>query len=175
MSDIQNFIYENYKFIIALVLTFIGLLVFISVYNINLETPKLNTKLAQVVTVETFNVDESIKKGLNEYKKNPGVGSLYHSDQSDYADYSEEISFPGHASFCDKHSSNPTDLERASHNLSSQTCKNLPCTALIGGANTEERCIAANKYGPIFKKDSNGNLITMDYYYYQGTKYNVSK
>jgi hypothetical protein len=65
MSDIQNFIYENYKFIIALVLTFIGLLVFISVYNINLETPKSNTKLAQVVTVETFNVDESIKKGLN--------------------------------------------------------------------------------------------------------------
>lgn len=57
MSDFYNFISENYIIIIAIAISIFGLLVFISVYNINLETPTLDTKLSQVVTVETFDMD----------------------------------------------------------------------------------------------------------------------
>lgn len=57
MSDFYNFISENYIIIIAIAISIFGLLVFISVYSINLETPTLDTKLSQVVTVETFDMD----------------------------------------------------------------------------------------------------------------------
>jgi hypothetical protein len=37
--------------------------------------------------------------------------------------------------------------------------------------------VAANKYGPMVRTlaDENGAMITMDHYYYQGTKYTTSK
>ena len=71
MSDFYNFISENYIIIIAISLSIFGLLVFISVYNINLESPTVNTKLAQVVTVETFdmNMDKDYYQG-NKYSVN---------------------------------------------------------------------------------------------------------
>lgn len=71
MSEFYNFISENYIIIIAISLSIFGLLVFISVYNINLETPTVDTKLAQVVTVETFdiNMDKDYYQG-NKYSPN---------------------------------------------------------------------------------------------------------
>ena len=68
MSDFYNFISENYIIIIAISLSIFGLLVFISVYNINLESPRFNTKLAQVVTVETFDMNMDMDK--NYYQGN---------------------------------------------------------------------------------------------------------
>ena len=71
MSDFYNFISENYIIIIAISLSIFGLLVFISVYNINLQSPTVNTRLAQVVTVETFdmNMDKDYYQG-NKYSVN---------------------------------------------------------------------------------------------------------
>ena len=54
MIDFINFISENYIIIIAVAIAIFGLLVFISVKNINLETPTVDKKLDQVITVETF-------------------------------------------------------------------------------------------------------------------------
>lgn len=54
MSDFINFISENYAIIIATAIAIFGLLVFISYYGINLETPTVDKQLSQVVTVETF-------------------------------------------------------------------------------------------------------------------------
>ena len=49
-----NFISENYMIIIVVAIAIFGLLVFISVKNIKLETPTVDKKLDQVITVETF-------------------------------------------------------------------------------------------------------------------------
>jgi hypothetical protein len=62
MSDFYNFISENYIIIIAISLSIFGLLVFISFYNINLESPTVNTKISQVVTVETFDINMDMDK-----------------------------------------------------------------------------------------------------------------
>ena len=63
MNDIYNFFSENYAIILATAIAIFGLLVFISYYNINLETPTVNNKLNQVVTVETFGQD--INQNMN--------------------------------------------------------------------------------------------------------------
>ena len=162
MSD---FISQNYIMIVLTVLSILGLLVYISIYNINLDPPKTNTKLAQSVTVETFeqNIDESIKSGLSEFNKQNN-------------DEEEPIITDGVSNFCDKYSSSPEKLKTACNNISEATCQNLDCCALISGSGTNT-CVAANKYGPMVRtlSDENGSMVTMDYYYYQGTKYTVSK
>jgi hypothetical protein len=166
MSEIADFISENYITIILTVLSIFGLLVYISVYNINLDPPKTNTKLAQSVTVETFEsniVDDGIKSGLSEFNKQ-------NNDQE------EEPIKDGVGNFCEKYSSSPEQLKTACNNISNATCQNLSCCALISDSKTN-MCVAANKYGPMVRtlSDENGTMITMDHYYYQGTKYTTSK
>jgi len=166
MSDIVDFISENYMMIVLTVLSILGLLVYISIYNINLDPPKSKTQLAQTVTVETFesNIDESIKSGLAEF------------NGSDDNDVEDEPIKNGVDNFCEKYSSSPEQLKTACNNISNTTCQNLSCCALISGSGTDT-CVAANKYGPMVRtlSDENGAMIPMDYYYYQGTKYTTSK
>ena len=170
MSNFIDFISENYMMIVLTVLSILGLLVYISVYNINLDPPKSNTQLAQSVTVETFEqkIDESIKSGLSEFNKQNNDGS-YESEE-------EPIITDGVSNFCEKYSGSPEKLKNACNNISEATCQNLACCALISGSETNT-CVAANKYGPMVRtmSDENGTMVTMDHYYYQGTKYTVSK
>lgn len=178
MSDFVDFIYENYKFIIAIVLSIIGLLVFISVKGIKFDQPKLKTNLVQTVTIETFDnniVDDGIKSGLTEFKKQPALGSLYQSGTDTGVDYTQIIPLDGQSNFCQKYKNSPKELQEACKNISSSTCKNLSCCALIGSGEDEsvDTCVAANENGIVFKTDPSGNLISMDHYYYQGTKYDV--
>jgi len=165
MSNFIEFISQNYMMIVLTVLSILGLLVYISIYNINLDTPKSKTQLAQSVTVETFesSIDESIKTGLSEFNKQNN-------------DEEEPIITDGVDNFCEKYSSSPEKLKTACNNISEATCQNLDCCALISGSGTNT-CVAANKYGPMVRtlSDENGEMVTMDYYYYQGTKYTVSK
>lgn len=168
MSEFVDFISENYMMIVLTVLSILGLLVYISIYNINLDPPKSNTKLAQSVTVETFEpniVDAGIKSGLAEFN---GI------NDNDVEE--EPIVTDGSSNFCDKYSASPEQLKTACNNISEATCQNLACCALISGSGTDT-CVAANKYGPMVRtmSDENGTMVTMDHYYYQGTKYTVSK
>ena len=180
MSDFVDFIYENYKFIIAIALSIIGLLVFISVKGIKFNEPKLNTNLVQTVTIESFDnniVDDSLKSGLVDYNQQPALGSLYKSGTDTGVDYTQIIPLDGQSNFCQKYKNSPKELQQACKNISNSTCQNLPCCALIGSGedDTLDTCVAANQNGIIFKTDPNGTLISMDHYYYQGEKYNVSQ
>ena len=180
MSDFLDFIYENYKFIIAIALSIIGLLVFISVKGIKFNEPKLNTNLVQTVTIESFDnniVDDSLKSGLVDYNQQPALGSLYKSGTDTGVDYTQIIPLDGQSNFCQKYKNSPKELQQACKNISNSTCQNLPCCALIGSGedDTLDTCVAANQNGIIFKTDPNGTLISMDHYYYQGEKYNVSQ
>jgi hypothetical protein len=182
MSDFVDFIYENYKFIIAIALSIIGLLVFISIKDIKFNEPKLNTNLVQTVTIESFDnniIDNSVKSGLTEFKKQPALGSLYQSGTDTGVDYTQVIHLDGESNFCQKYKNSPKELQQACKNISDSTCKNLSCCALIGSGlnedDTLDTCVAANQNGIIFKTDPNGTLISMDHYYYQGDKYNVSQ
>jgi hypothetical protein len=182
MSDFVDFIYENYKFIIAIVLSIIGLLVFISVKGIKFNEPKLNTNLVQTVTIESFDnniIDNSVKSGLVEYNQQPALGSLYQSGTDTGVDYTQVIHLDGESNFCQKYKNSPKELQQVCKNISDSTCKNLPCCALISSGlnddDTLDTCVAANQNGIIFKTDPSGTLISMDHYYYQGTKYDVSQ
>ena len=54
MSEIVDFIKENFKMIILIVIVVLLLLVIINIKGIDLNEPKPESKLVQEVTVETF-------------------------------------------------------------------------------------------------------------------------
>ena len=60
MSQIIDFIRENFKMILLIVFVVLGLLVIINIKGIDLNPPKPETKLVQQVTVETFTSNTSL-------------------------------------------------------------------------------------------------------------------
>lgn len=178
ITNFIDFMNTNYKFIIAMILSIFGLLVFISVKDINLNVPKKQPKLAQSVTVETFdtlNVDNITQsEGEREEEREREGKEL---DVNDNALINDIIPVDGISNFCSKYSESPKELEDACNGLAEATCKNISCCALIGNSaeNGKSKCSAANKSGPIYKSDANGKLISMDHYYYEGTKYNLKQ
>jgi hypothetical protein len=154
MSEIFDFIKENYISITIIVSIIFSLLIIISLLNWDLNPPKPESKLIQQVVVETFE-PKSMKKTdydeineLNNLKLNP-------SD-----------------SFCESHLGNSAKLETSCSQLTQDNCSDTKCCVwLESGSNG--KCAAGSKDGPTYSKDNDGNLITIDSYYYQGGKLSV--
>jgi hypothetical protein len=146
MNALFNFLNENLLYIAIIIIIIVSLLVYINLNNIDLN--KIPTKkLTQTVTVETFN---NLNSNL---------------DQA-----TQVIDFSGPNSFCETHQGNSPSLNLACKGLTDENCSSIPCCVLVQGQNGN-KCMAGGVNGPTFKKDTNGNLISMDTYYYEGKLY----
>lgn len=146
MNALFNFLNENLLYIAIIIIIIVSLLVYINLNNIDLN--KIPTKkLTQTVTVETFN---NLNSNL---------------DQA-----TQFIDFSGPNSFCETHQGNSPSLNLACKGLTDENCSSIPCCVLVQGQNGN-KCMAGGVNGPTFKKDTNGNLISMDTYYYEGKLY----
>lgn len=149
MSEIIDFIKENYVSIAVVVSVIFALLIIISIIGWNLNPPKPESKLIQQVTVETFDNDEqtsSITKELDNLKLNP-------SD-----------------SFCQSHLGNSAKLEQSCGQLTEDGCQQTTCCVWTKSTNNAEKCMAGDKNGPTYTD----NLKTLSAYFWQGTKYDVN-
>lgn len=139
MSEIVVFIKENIKEIGIISIFVLFLLVLINITGVDLNEPKPESKLVQQVTVETFETpNEEI----------PNVETPIVS--------SSEI-------FCESYLGKSSDLEKGCNELTESNCGQVKC-CVYGN----DKCVAGNINGPIYKTDNDGKLITMDYYYYLG-------
>ena len=154
MNAIFNFITENLLYIAIIISIIVGLLVYIKFKDIDLN--KIPTKkLTQTVTVDTYVNRESFSNGN-------GVSNLEQVVQ--------DFDFSGQNSFCESYRGNSPQLNIACNGLTDENCSSIPCCVLVQGQNGN-KCMAGGINGPTFKKDANGNLISMDAYYYEGKKY----
>ena len=147
----NNFINENFLYIAIIILIIFGLLVYINYNDIILDKPQ-SKKLIQTVTVETF--------GKRETFGNP----------SDSDELLQNMNFSGASSFCESHRGNSSKLNIACKELTDENCSSTSCCVLVQGQNGNT-CMAGNATGPTFQKDADGNLISIDAYYYEGRKY----
>ena len=172
MNAIVIFLNENYKYIAIIITIIISLLVYISFNNIELNKPT-NKKLIQSVTVETFVNDSDLKKGEDQ-DLNTDKSVLFQSNSATINTKKEtDIDFDGARSFCENYRGNSGELNKAAADLTDDNCKTSSCCVLVQGQNGNT-CMAGDINGPTFKKDLDGNLISMDAYYYQGKRYPVS-
>jgi hypothetical protein len=149
MSEIVDFIKENYISIAVVVSVIFALLIIISIIGWDLNPPKPESKLIQQVTVETFDNDDqnsNMIKELDNLKLNP-------SD-----------------SFCQSHLGNSAKLEQSCGQLTDDGCQQTKCCVWTKSTNNTEKCMAGDKNGPTYTD----NLKTLIAYYWQGTKYDVS-
>ncbi len=151
MSEIVDFIKENYVSIAVVVSVIFALLIIISIIGWDLNPPKPESKLIQQVTVETFDTlinDEqnSMIKELDNLKLNP-------SD-----------------SFCQSHLGNSAKLEQSCGQLTDDGCRQTKCCVWTKSTNNTEKCMAGDKNGPTYTD----NLKTLSAYFWQGTKYDVN-
>ena len=142
MIEIINFIKENFKVIIIIVVVVLFLLVLINIKGINLNEKKIQSKLLQKVTVETFGstIDSTSDINLDKIMGKTNT-------------------------FCESYLENSGELEKACEQLTKSNCYNVTCCVFNNG-----KCAAGDINGPTYKTDKDGNLITMDSYYYLGKK-----
>ena len=138
MIEIINFIKENVKVIIIIVVVLLLLLVLINIKGIDLIETKPQSKLIQQVTVETF---DAISDSTINLDKIMGKTNT----------------------FCESYLENSGELEKACEQLTKNNCANVTCCVFNNG-----KCAAGDVNGPTYKTDKDGNLITMDSYYYLG-------
>ena len=149
MNAILIFFNENSTYIAIVIAIVVGLLVYISLENIDLN--KTTTKkLTQTVTVETFGPMDN------------GTGLGANSPQ--------DTDFSGANSFCEAHRGNSPGLNVACKGLTDENCSSSACCVLVQGQNGNT-CMAGGVNGPTFKTDASGNMISMDAYYYEGKQY----
>ena len=146
MIEIINFIKENFKVIIILVVVLLFLLVLINIKGINLNETKPQSKLVQKVTVETFG---------------SRLDSKLNSIIDDNLDLDKIMGKTN--TFCESYLENSGELEKACEQLTKSNCANVTCCVFKNG-----KCAAGDINGPTYKTDKDGNLITMDSYYYLG-------
>jgi hypothetical protein len=148
MSEIVDFIKENSQMIILIVIVVLGLLVIINIKGIDLNPPKPESKLVQEVTVETLDM--------------MGGRSMQDSQEN-----IEKMKLSPAESFCESYLGNSQELELACNQLTETNCSQAKC-CIFGKTGEKGKCVAGGLDGPTYKTDKDGNLITMDAYYYLG-------
>ena len=138
MSEIVDFLRENSKMIILIVIVVLGLLVLINMKGIDLNPPKPESKLVQEVTVETLDM---MDKTLSNEKINANLAS----------------------SFCESYLGNSQELEGACNQLTETNCSQTSCCVYANN-----KCVAGGLNGLTYNTDKDGKLITIDTYYYLG-------
>jgi hypothetical protein len=147
MSEIVDFIKENFKMIILIVIVVLLLLVIINIKGIDLNEPKPESKLVQEVTVETFE----------------------QNSMQDSQENIEKMKLNMSNSFCESYLGNSQELEGACNQLTKTNCAQTSCCVYEDSING--KCVAGGIHGPTYKTDKDGKLITMDSYYYLGVRH----
>jgi hypothetical protein len=142
MIEILEFIKENLKVIIIIVVVLLFLLVLINIKGINLNETKIESKLVQKVTVETFDSKSNSTSDIN-------LDKIMDKNNT----------------FCESYLGNSVELEKACKQLTQSNCADIKCCVFNNG-----KCAAGDINGPTYKTDKDGKLITMDTYYYLGKK-----
>lgn len=165
MNALLNFFNENATYVAIVIAVVFILLVYINFFDIDLNKTT-NKKLTQTVVVETFgNREAYVNRETNDINK------LYQaSTNTGSGDPTQDFALDGAKSFCENHRGKSGDLNASCKLLTTDNCKSSSCCVLVQGQNGNT-CMAGDVNGPTFKKDKDGNMISMDAYYFQGKNY----
>jgi len=175
MNIIYSFFKDNYIGIAVIVTIVFVLLIIISIREWDLNPPKPDTKLVQEVVVETFQNEKGKGKEMGMGQNEMGQNEMELLGNKNTAELKElqTLKLSPSDSFCQSHLGKSATLETSCGQLTEDACQQTSCCVLTTLANNKSRCKAGDKNGPTFKKDKDGNLISMDAYYYQGIKRDV--
>ena len=172
MNEFVSFIKENYISIAVIVCIIFILLIIISIREWDLNPPKPGSKLVQQVVVETFQRQHQDPNEIDENEIDENEMGLLGNKNNAIMKELQSLKLSPSDSFCQSYLGKSEELETSCNQLTEDGCQQTKCCVLTTSSGTN-RCMAGDKNGPTFKKDKDGNLISMDAYYYQGIKREV--
>ena len=163
MSEIIDFIEENYISIAVIVSIIFALLIIISIREWDLNVPKPKSKLVQEVTIETFATGSATEFAT-------GSATEFDTEFDTESEFKIDDMLPA-SSFCKTRLGKSNETETDCNKLTEDNCALTKCCVYVKPLN---KCKAGGPDGPTYKKDTDGNLITMDSYYYMGLQHFIS-
>ena len=164
-SPIVEFIYENFTYMIGIMVVIFGLLIYIHMADITFEAPMTRTKRLIIETMEH-------KKG----GKNDGGVSAAATTTTENTLLTPPIDLEKKlkSGFCNMHTtkgSSATDIDNECKVFGKSSCLNTDCCGWVVTAdNPDGVCRSGSKSAMTFGYDGAGKKIDVDCYYYKDVK-----
>ena len=158
--EIEQMYIKNIEYILIIVFIIISIILFIHLFNINLnETRK--KQLLQVVTIEGLeNSNTKNKKFIDILNSEPLLLTPKDFINTDLV-----------KDFCKSFQGSSDQLNSQCNRLTKTNCNLSSCCVLLNG----ESCVAGSIKGPTFLTKPDGSSIANEYYYYQSKCYGNCK
>ena len=176
-SPIVEFIYENFTYMIGIMVVIFGLLIYIHMADITFEMPMTRTKRLIIETMEHK------KGGKNDGDDDNNMGNNVDGGVSAAATTTTEntlltppidLEKKLKSGFCNMHTtkgSSATDIDNECKVFGKSSCLNTDCCGWVVTAdNPDGVCRSGSKSAMTFGYDGAGKKIDVDCYYYKDVK-----
>ncbi len=174
---ILEFIYENFTYILGIIIVMFGILVYIQMVDITFEPPMTRSK---TLIIEGMEHRKGKTNGDDDDNNNGGGGNVNNSNVNNVDSGSTLLTQPIDlekklkSGFCNMHAakgSSPTDIDNECKVFGKASCLNTDCCGwVVTTENPDGICRSGSKNGMTFGYDDSGKKIDVDCYYYKETK-----
>ena len=181
-SPILEFVYENFTYMLGIIIVIFGILVYIHMADVTFDMPMTKTKKLVIETMEHRKGGKNDGDDDNNSSINtapavaPTTVAPAVSPVTDNTLLTPPIDLEKKlkSGFCNMHTSKGTsaiELDNECKVFGKASCLNTDCCGWVVTAdNPDGMCRAGNKNGMTFNHDDSGKKIDVDCYYYKETK-----
>jgi len=171
-SPIVEFIYENFTYMIGIMVVIFGVLIYIHMADITFEAPMTRTKRLIIETMEHKQGGKNDGDDDNSMGNN-GDGVSATTTENTLLSPSIDLEKKLKSGFCNMHTtkgSSATDIDNECKVFVKSSCLNTDCCGWVVTAdNPDGVCRSGSKNAMTFGYD-NGKKIDVDCYYYKDAK-----
>ena len=178
-SPIVQFIYENFTYMIGIMVVIFGLLIYIHMADITFEAPMTRTKRLIIETMEHKQGEKNDGDGdddnsMGNNGDNGVTAVTATTTENTLLSPSIDLEKKLKSGFCNMHTSrgsSATDIDNECKVFGKSSCLNTDCCGWVVTAdNPDGVCRSGSKTGMTFGYDTSGNKIDVDCYYYKDAK-----
>jgi hypothetical protein len=167
---VLEFVYENFTYILGIIIIIFGLLIYIHMADITFEVPMTRTKRLIIETMEHK------QGGKNNGDDGDGDNNVITATTSknNLLTLPIDLEKKLKSGFCNMHAtqgSSATDIDNECKVFGKASCLNTDCCGWVVTADKPDgMCRSGSKNAMTFGYDDNGKKIDVDCYYYKDTK-----
>jgi len=172
-SPMLEFVYENFTYMLGIMIVIFGILVYIHMADVTFEMPMTKTKKLVIETMEHRKGGKNDSDDDNNSSTNaaPVVAPVTENTLlTPPIDLEKKLK----SGFCNMHAtkgSSATDIDNECKVFGKASCLNTDCCGWVVSAdNPDGMCRYGSKNGMTFGYDDSGKKIDVDCYYYKDSK-----
>ncbi len=181
-SPIVEFIYENFTYMIGIMVVIFGVLIYIHMADVTFEAPMTRTKRLIIETMEhkkggkndDDDGDEDNSMGNNGDNGVSAATTTTTTTENNLLTPPIDLEKKLKSGFCNMHTSkgsSATDIDNECKVFGKASCLNTDCCGWVVTAdNPDGVCRSGSKTGMTFGYDTSGKKIDVDCYYYKDSK-----